>query len=277
MAMGQSPEDVARRTRRWRPAPRRLLGAIVVALAASGIGGSSAAALHAGVEQAGASAAVRSAHARVPRPVRLLEIGDSLGEDLGYGLVDLLGRDRGVELFTKAVGDTGLSNAAYYNWPAQLGQELAAERPQVVVVFLGANDVQGLVANGRAYAFDSAGWRRAYAQRVAEMVAEVQRWHARLLWVGMPIMASAQFSKDMTTLNAFYRAATRRRRGVAFLPTWKLFSNAAGQYAQYLPGPNGGLVAMRGPDGIHIAPPYGDERVAHAVIVALRHAFGLRL
>ena len=57
-------------------------------------------------------------------PLTMLVIGDSLGEDLGMGLRDLIGAKPAIRLYTEAVGSTGLVNTAYYNWPLQLEAEL---------------------------------------------------------------------------------------------------------------------------------------------------------
>ena len=61
-------------------------------------------------------------------PLRLLVVGDSLGEDLQFGLADLLDVHRDVRLYEDAIGDTGLANVAYYNWPAHLAQDMLSAR-----------------------------------------------------------------------------------------------------------------------------------------------------
>lgn len=210
-------------------------------------------------------------------PLRLLEIGDSLGEDLGMGLTDVLARHRDVRLFARAVGDTGLANVAYYNWPAVLEKDLRAIHPGVLVVFLGGNDAQGFDVGARPAFFGSAFWHRAYAARVETILKEARAARVPVLWVGMPIMGSPTFSKEMATLNAIYRAAVARDANARWLSTWRLFANSAGAYAQYLPGPGGVPVEVRDSDGVHIAPTGGTERVAFAVVRALDRDFKIRI
>ena len=239
----------------------------------------------AGVRTTAATRAAAPALRRPPlsqpsarHPLTVLEIGDSLGEDLGFGLAQLLAGHRDVRLFTKAVGDTGLANVAYYNWPATFRSELAALHPGLVVIFIGGNDHQGFDVNGRPALFGTPFWHQQYAARVATMMAEAKAAGAQVLWVGMPIMASPSFSAAMHQLNAIYRAEAARFANVHYFSTWKLFSTPQGQYAQDLPvGPHGALVEVRDPDGVHIAPPAGNDLIAGAVLRQIHADWSIHL
>ena len=210
-------------------------------------------------------------------PLTLLEIGDSLGEDLGIGLQNLLASHRDVRVLARAVGDTGLANVNYYDWARVLSTDLRVDHPGLLVVFIGGNDVQGFDVGNRPAFFGTAFWHTEYSDRVATILHEAAAVHVPVLWVGMPIMQSPTFSAGMEKLNAIYRAEVAHDNQARFLSTWKLFSNAAGQYAAELPGPGGALVTVRDPDGVHIAPPAGDDRVAAAVIQAIEKDFSIRL
>lgn len=72
----------------------------------------------------------------------IIEIEDSLGEDLGLGLQDTLTDVPEVKFAPLAIGDTGLADLAYYNWPRALAYDLAECHPAIVIVFLGGNDCQ---------------------------------------------------------------------------------------------------------------------------------------
>jgi hypothetical protein len=213
----------------------------------------------------------------VARPLSILEIGDSLGEDLGFGLEALLGGDRRVQLHAEAVGDTGLANVAYYNWPAALARELRIYHPGLVIVFLGGNDDQGFDVGSRPALVGTAFWRTEYSARVATMMHEASAAGAHVLWVGMPVMGpSTGLSPAMATLDAIYAAQARKDPWVRYLSTWRLFENAAHQYATSLPNGAGQLVAMRDPDGVHLTMA-GSERAASAVITAIERDWHVRL
>ena len=113
-------------------------------------------------------------------PLTLLSIGDSIGEDLGYGIGDVFSNDAAVHVIQQAVEDTGLSRSDYYNWPATLESYLARDHPQIVVVMMGANDAQSLYANNGIYlSFGTAAWWQAYAARVSLVMSEATAAGAR--------------------------------------------------------------------------------------------------
>lgn len=212
------------------------------------------------------------------KPLSLLEVGDSLGVDLGNGLDNVLGNDPKVVLHTEAVIDTGLANVAYYNWPATLAKELKADHPGLVVVFLGGNDAQSFENNGHPAEFGTAYWHAAYSARVEEMMNEATRAGAHVLWVGMPVMSPASgLSPAMAKLDAIYKADAAGHPDVRYLSTWRLFETPSGQFATFLPNASGNEVAVRDPDGVHLAPPGGEDLVANAVVKAVWHDWHVHL
>ena len=165
-----------------------------------------------------------------PRPV--LEVGDSLGIDLGWGLTDELSGSRH-RLIAAAVGDTGLAEPSYYDWPAQLSVDLRLYHPGTVIVFLGANDVESFYSSNRFLAFGSPGWAGFYGKRVAKMMDEAVRAGAKVLWVGMPPMEDPSFSSDMATLNAVYRSeALPIDLTSATYASWRVLGGPQGQYRE---------------------------------------------
>lgn len=207
----------------------------------------------------------------LPTPLTVVEIGDSLGEDLGFGLDDVLRGVDDVELVQAAKGDSGLVQPQYYDWPKHLTQLLSEHQPDVVVVLLGANDVQDFYADGVLQQFGTASWEKAYAQRVAIMMQEATDAGARVVWVGLPIMKSAVFSSSVLKLNAIYQAQAETHPGVTYLPSWDLFTDAAGNYAK-TGQINGKPITLRTPDGVHITFGNGGggaDVLAAAVVAAL--------
>ncbi|MGA9078584.1 MAG: DUF459 domain-containing protein [Acidimicrobiales bacterium] len=211
------------------------------------------------------------------KPMTILEIGDSLGEDLGFGLADELGGDPRVHLLQNAVGDTGLSNEGYFDWPAVLAQQLQRYHPQLVVVMLGGNDWQGFITNGQVAFTGTKLWTSVYTQRVDEVMTEATAAGTHVLWVGLPIMEDPTFGSHMAYLNAIYISQAKRYRDVVFIPTWKLFSNSAGQYAAFLPNASGSLVEVRDPDGVHIDPGGGTDLLGDYVVSRIEGIWHIKL
>jgi hypothetical protein len=211
-------------------------------------------------------------------PLRVLDIGDSIGEDLGAGLGDVIGASKAVSLHLAAVGDTGLSNTGYYNWPVQLTRDLAQSHPDLVVALFGGNDWQPFYVGSTPAQPGSARWISAYRARVETMMREVKAAHAHLIWVGLPILGPASHipASAAPTLNTIYASAAKAS-GAIYFSSYKLFENAAGQYAQYLPNASGSLVEVRDADGVHLAPPAGNDLLANHVVALVRARFHIRI
>lgn len=206
-------------------------------------------------------------------PLTILQIGDSLGEDLGSGLTDVLGSHTDVKLYPVAVGDTGLANVAYYNWAAALEKDLRTYHPQIVIAMFGGNDSQPFYFGAKNAIPGTAFFRVAYGARVAQIMNEASAAGAKVFWVGMPIMQSPDFSSRMAELNSVVQAQAATHPGVTYFSSWNLFENTAGQYSTYLPDASGNLVTVRDPDGIHIAPPAGDDLLANAVVRSMQQLY----
>lgn len=212
------------------------------------------------------------------KPLTILDIGDSIGEDLGIGLADVIGGAPEVHLIQASVGDTGLANIGYYDWLAELPTLIAKDHPKVVVVMLGGNDAQAFQAGNNVVQFGTSTWHRIYAARVAQLIAEATSSGARVVWVGLPIMGptSGLPNADIAEENAVFQAEAAANPAALYVASWKLFENAAGQYATYLPV-NGSLVQVRDPDEVHIDPPGGTDLLATAVVHAIEAAWRIKL
>jgi uncharacterized protein len=209
--------------------------------------------------------------AAVPQPGPILEVGDSLGIDLGWGMSEALAGTSD-KFIGAAVGDTGLAETWFYDWPTHLKSELASYRPIVIVVFLGANDAESLYVNDKFLPFGSPGWGQAYGTRVSKIMDEATSVGSRVLWVGMPPMSTPSFSSDMEEVNRVYQeraAAFRPKKDVSFLSTWTVLGGPQGQYEQSAPSSGGAEVELRAPDGVHITPA-GAAIVAKAVVARLK-------
>jgi hypothetical protein len=209
----------------------------------------------------------------------VLDIGDSIGEDLGAGLSDELGNVANVKLIDDSVGDTGLANLGYFNWLAELPAEIAKYHPQAVVVMLGGNDGQGFQSGNTVVEFGTPLWHRIYKARVAELMAEATDAGARVIWVGLPAVGptSDLSNSDIEAQNTVYAEAAAANQDVTYVSSWKLFENSAGQYSTYLSIPGQGLVQVRDSDEVHIDPPGGTDLIGSFVVEQMERAWHIKL
>lgn len=202
-------------------------------------------------------------------PLRILIIGDSLGEDLADGLEDVIGSNPAVALIDQAKADTGLADPAYFNWPANLDADIVKYHPQIVAVMLGGNDWQPFLGTpSRVATPGSPYWRVAYGERVADLISEATAQGIFAVWVGLPIMGpQSPFPVDMAPdLDAVFEQQADANPDAMFISSWSLFTNSAGEYAAYLPIAGANLVNVRDPDEVHLSLPGGADRLANAVI-----------
>ncbi|HUY43648.1 MAG TPA: DUF459 domain-containing protein [Acidimicrobiales bacterium] len=216
--------------------------------------------------------------AMAPSPTRVvghctvLEIGDSLGNDLGWGLSRELAATHSLGLVQEDLSSSGLVTQWFYNWPANLKKFLARYHPDLVVVCLGANDQQSLVVHGHATSFNEPAWRTRYQQLIRQIDTLVVRAHAYVLWVGLPIMAPITYREGTVVLNSLYRSVAQTQPGVTFLPTWSLLASPSGDF-QNAASVNDARAVLRATDGIHLSRAGEDVMATYVTteIAALYH------
>jgi hypothetical protein len=181
---------------------------------------------------------------------KILLIGDSLGNNLAYGMIGQLNKEPTLKFVRKAKASTGLSNAWFYNWHNNLATFLKEEKPNLVVVFLGANDRQNYVVNNKVQNFGTEAWKKTYRSNVTKIATASTKAGAYVLWVGMPIMKPYNYAKGITTIDEQYAQAVPLVPGATYLPTRALTADANGNYKEgFLV--NGKYAQLRGQDGIH--------------------------
>jgi len=205
----------------------------------------------------------------------VLEIGDSLGNDVGWGLARELGHDREIRLVQADKSSTGLLTPWFYNWPRKEKVLLSQYKPQLVVITFGANDEQNLRLNGQVLAFGSAPWVTAYTNIVMKTATAATKTGAYVLWVGMPIMQPNSYRNGMVLINSVFDKVASSVPGMTFLPTWDLFANARGQFAESA-RVNNVPSLLRESDGIHLSF-VGEDVMATYVTREIGDVFHVRI
>jgi hypothetical protein len=202
-------------------------------------------------------------------PVRVLIVGDSIGSDLGVGLGRMLDEAGGFVTRIDARESTGLARSDYFNWPYQIGLDVSAFRPDVVVIMIGANDAQSVSLPGGHWAyFGTPQWQSAYRARVAGIMGMLTQSQRPVVWVGMPIMGRPGLNPPLQTIDGIDQDEARQHSGVLFVDAWTLFANSRGQYSAYLSSSSGAEQLVRTADGIHLTGD-GEARLGRAVYQAM--------
>jgi len=205
-----------------------------------------------------AVAAADSATAAVPRKVWIG--GDSMAYQIRPTLEAKLRAAGVVSVPWLCKSSSGLVRTDFLNWPNTARTQLRQHHPKATVFMIGTNDSQGITVKGTVYPFGSAGWKKYYRIRVAAvMKSMLSNGAQRVYWIGMPIMRSSQFSRNMRIMNSIFSSEARKRPAVTYIDAWKLFSDSSGRY----------VAKWRASDGIHFNNA-GVSRLAGVIVKKVR-------
>lgn len=207
-----------------------------------------------------------------PKPgnCKILVVGDSLGNNLGWGMYDQLSRTDGITMYVRSKASTGLTKPSFYDWPAELKPMLSKYKPHLVVMMLGANDWQDMRSAGDR---GNSAWRKAYKERIKRITDMVTASGSYLMWVGLPVMRLQRYGEGMATLNSLYTATVPQTAGATFVPTWDFFADSSGRFRDYA-NVNGKRTKIRGGDGIHFST-IGQGVLATFVIKQIRSTYNV--
>lgn len=218
--------------------------------------------------------AASPATAEAPR-LRILVIGDSLGDALASGLEADPGIKADMLVKQKTVSASGLVREDFHDWGKVLPPLLAeSPRPDALIVMLGLNDRQVMRQGDQTLEPLSEAWREAYRKRIDALIERAQAARVPLIWVGLPVMRSPKLSTELAIINEMIRDRVGSA-GETFVETFDGFSDQSGGFAAMGPDVLGDNVRLRGPDGIHFSPA-GQRKLAFFVEKPLRKRLGDR-
>jgi|GEM_PF-1102790 len=198
---------------------------------------------------------------RAPRPPspasrRILVVGDSLSISLGEQLERALAGAPGIDYSRDGARSTGLTRPELLDWPAHLRERVAKDRPDVVVIMIGANDVMPVTGpDGSRVYFDSPAWPAAYAAKARELVTVCRQTNPDVVvyWVGVPSMGEASLSTGVLQVNAALAAMCEAQDGCRFIDTQAAFSDPEGRFTRHAKdAATGETAALRTADGVHM-------------------------
>jgi hypothetical protein len=195
---------------------------------------------------------------RPPAHLRLLATGDSMIQ-----IIDsyLKARLPGATVRSDAHISTGISKPFMLDWVALAKRQAASVRPDVTVMFIGAND---------GFPIGSAGccgsdWIDAYAKRAETMMrAYLRDGQGHVYWLLLPPSGKPQFQRVFVAVNAALRQAAKAvGRGVELIDDGAVVA-PGGHFSMTLNGKT-----VRQDDEVHLST-YGASIVANLIIGALR-------
>ena len=198
--------------------------------------------------------------------LRLLATGDSMIQIIDSFLKQRLERRRGASVRSDAHISTGISKTQTLNWVRKAGGQARSIKPDVTVMFLGANDgfPMRTPSGARAACCDGA-WVTEYARRVEAMMRSYRRGGRSLVyWLTLPTPRRGSFVPIYRAVNvAIRRAAGRVPSGVRVLDMARRFT-PGGRFRQHVTY-RGRRVSARQEDGVHLST--GGASIAASLII----------
>ncbi len=214
------------------------------------------------------------------KKLRLWVAGDSLVITPGYAILRAAGATPVIEgLSVDGRVATGLTRPDVFNWFDHIRSQVAALKPNVVVLGFGGNDdkayMTGLPEGVSIGDFGDAAWQKEYRRRVGGTFDAINRAGAHVVWIGLPQTSSPDQTRRFDIVNAAVAAEARERPdGVTYLDTYTTFAGPDGGYTEYLDKPSGGSIKVRAGDGVHFERAGGDM-IAREVLKALNKKYDL--
>lgn len=186
------------------------------------------------------------------RTVQVGVFGDSFGDGLWAGLYNKLRSDDNFKVHRFSKQSTGFTRYQSLNLYDDIRSKIIEQPVDVAVISFGANDTQGIYADGKLAPYMSDAWKAKIAERTRKVITLFQSRGVMVTWVGLPRMRDAKYDGDIQQMNEFF-AGVMCDMDVPFIDTVPLTIDKQGQYALFLKDPaTGEEQKARAGDGKHM-------------------------
>jgi lysophospholipase L1-like esterase len=199
----------------------------------------------------------------------VLATGDSMIQVLDGDLRRRLAARGPIRLSSDAHISTGISKPFMLDWPAHAAATARSIRPDVSVVFLGANDGFPI---GDANCCSGV-WQARYAVRATRMMRAYARGGAgTVYWLLLPTPRRKDFQPIYTAVNRALIRAAARFPGVVHVVDLRAVFTPGGRFRQTMRW-HGHTVSVRQSDGVHLS--VAGAKIAAQVIMRRMRSNGL--
>jgi hypothetical protein len=197
------------------------------------------------------------AGAETPR-IKIAFEGDSMVDGIWEGMVRFASHNACLRQafdfgrFTK--NSTGLTRVDKFNWPEESKRIAESYAPDLVIITMGLNDRQSVIAADHTHAvWGAIDWPAKYGEQIKLLLDSASVAKFGVLWLGVPALRDPESNKDAAEKNAIYSTviATLGKDNIAFVPPWRLNPTGEEIYKSTGPDLNGNIVQLRLNDGEH--------------------------
>jgi hypothetical protein len=199
--------------------------------------------------------------------LKVLIAGDSLSTYPGFLMQEQLAE---IDLVRSKLiwhNGTGLTKPRLLDWRTYLAEQVTKRNTDVVVMFLGANDMGSLTKKGKVIPAHTDEWRGEYALRVVAVTdAALKAGAQSVIWVGPPTARSKQTDKYYRDINVALGAADE------VIDNLYVIDLSTGVGYQETGKSQGRVVPLRQADGIHWTRA-GSSEPANAILSVLETGY----
>ncbi|NBC35434.1 DUF459 domain-containing protein [Novosphingobium sp. FSY-8] len=190
---------------------------------------------------------------REGRALHVGVFGDSFGEGLSAATHNTLIRDKRFIVHGFAKQSTGFTRYRSLNLLDDATDKLNRQKIDIAIISFGANDTQGIWANGHVAPYMSEPWKQVIKDRAGDLVHLLQSRGVVVVWVGLPVMRNPDFDRQTRAMNAFYND-TMCQLGVRYINTLPASVDGQGRFNTFLTDPKDGQrFQARAMDGVHMS------------------------
>jgi uncharacterized protein len=196
-----------------------------------------------------------------PRHYKLLIVGDSMAAtDFGTALEKELEAHRYVTCRRRGKSATGLARPDFFDWMKEGAKLVKKHQPDVVLVVIGGNDGQDLIAPKGAPSerifWKTDRWKDAYRDRVMRFLELLSADDRIVLWLELPLMDHRSLEEKLEQVRAVQKDAVASVARASWIETRRYFVDDRGKLMKQTKiegwrAPQ----AIRQNDGIHFTVP----------------------
>jgi hypothetical protein len=174
--------------------------------------------------------------------------GDSQAEFVGQRLVDVAPPGL-IRTDVVARNSTGLTRPEFFNWEVNARQEVAARKPDAVVMLMGGNDGFNVELDGDSYGPFTPEWETEYARRAAVVMRVLSsRGRRPVYWAPSPTARDEELNRIFRVQNFAVARAAEAVPGARYVD---IFNTVDGGRFKAISRIDGRRVISRQPDGVH--------------------------
>lgn len=182
-------------------------------------------------------------------------VGDSLADGLWGALYRRFLECKTVSVLRVTAVSDGLTKTTPEAWTQRVADAMGeTSGSDVVLVQIGANDIQAIREGNSRVVFRDPSWDRAYAERAMALAGQLSESAQELVWLGLPVVGNESLEPDYRHVTFLQQgavtAAAQAGINAAFVDIYAITMFGSGAFTQN-GDVNGVLKQLRARDQIH--------------------------